>query len=87
MYRSALLVALVPPEAATVTSTVPAGPAGAGTVIDVVELTVTGVAAVVPKSTAVTPVKLVPIMVTEFPPAGSPELGLTELTVGMVETM
>ena len=39
-------------------------------------------AAVAPKSTAVAPVKLVPVMVTEVPPAVGPEVGATELTVG-----
>ena len=34
------------------------------------------VAAIVPKSTAVAPVKLVPVMVTEVPPPVGPELGL-----------
>ena len=41
--------------------------------MDVGELTVTPVAAAVPNFTAVTPVKLVPVMVTEVPPAAGPE--------------
>ena len=40
------------------------------------------VPALVPKSTAVAPVKLVPLTVTEFPPAGAPLFGLTPVTVG-----
>ena len=86
MYWSALLVALVPPEAVTVTSTVP-DPAGAVTEIEVVELTTTPVAAAVPNLTAVTPEKLVPVMVTEVPPEIGPELGLSPVTVGTVDTV
>ena len=41
-----------------------------------------GVAAVVPKWTAVAVVNPVPVMVTEVPPAVGPALGATELTVG-----
>ncbi len=40
--------------------------------IEVAELTVKPVAAVAPKSTAVAPVKLVPVMVTLVPPAAGP---------------
>ncbi len=36
----------------------------------------------VPKSTAVAPVKLVPLTVTEVPPAVGPLVGLTTVTVG-----
>ena len=61
----------------TVTSTVPAAPAGAVAVMEVALLTVKVVAAVAPKATAVAPVKLVPVMVTEVPPAAGPEVGLT----------
>ena len=71
----------------TVTSTVPAAPAGAVAVIEVALLTVKVVAAVAPNLTPVAPVKLVPVMVTEVPPAVGPELGLTEETVGTLETM
>ena len=35
-----------------------------------------------PKSTAVAPVKLVPLTVTEVPPAVGPLFGLTPVTVG-----
>jgi len=35
-----------------------------------------------PKSTALAPVRFVPVTVTEVPPADGPEEGLTELTVG-----
>ena len=37
-------------------------------------------AAVFPKSTAVAPVKAVPVMVTDVPPATVPDVGLTEVT-------
>ena len=40
------------------------------------------VAAVAPKLTAVAPVKPVPVMVTEVPPASGPAVGLTAVTVG-----
>ena len=54
----------------TVTSTVPAAWAGVVAVIWVAETTVKLVAAVAPKSTAVAPVKLVPVMVTDGPAGG-----------------
>ena len=57
-------------------------PAGEVAVIWVSESTVKVVAGVVPKSTAVAPVKPVPVMVTEVPPAVGPEPGATEVTVG-----
>ena len=53
----------MPPGVVTVTSTVPV-PAGEVAVICVELLTTTPVAALVPKSTAVAPVRLVPVMVT-----------------------
>ena len=71
----------VPPGATTVTSTVPV-PAGLSTVIVVALTTVKSVAGVVPKSTAVAPVKPVPVIVTKVPPAGEPEVGLKPETVG-----
>ena len=36
----------------------------------------------VPKSTAVAPVKLVPLTMTEVPPAAGPFVGLSPVTVG-----
>ncbi len=79
---SAGLVALVPPAALTVTSTVPADSAGEVTVIEVVELTTTPVPATVPNFTPVTPLKPVPVMVTLVPPAVDPEVTLRPVTVG-----
>jgi hypothetical protein len=75
-------VALVPPPGiVTVTSTAP-DPAGEVAVIDVALSTVYVLAGVPPKLTAVAPVKLVPAIVTEVPPAAGPEDGLTRVTVG-----
>ena len=64
----------------------PADSAGLVTVIEVDELAVI-VPAVVPKSTAVAPVRLVPVMVTEVPPAVVPEVGVIEVTVGAEVTV
>ena len=74
-------MALVPPGVATVTSTVPL-PAGEVAEMLLELLTVKVVAAVPPKSTAVAPVKFVPVTVTEVPPTAGPEDGLTDVTVG-----
>ena len=50
--------------------------------IEVSFTTVKFVAAVVPKSTAVAPVKPVPVIVTDVPPAVEPLVGLMPVTVG-----
>ena len=71
----------MPNPVVTLTSTVPV-PAGEVAVIDVAELTVKPVAGVAPKLTAVAPVKPVPVMVTEVPPAVGPVVGEIEVTVG-----
>ena len=71
----------MPPGVVTVTSTVPV-PAGLSAVIEVALSTLKSVAAVVPKSTAVAPVKLVPVIATEVPPASEPEVGFRAVTVG-----
>ena len=65
----------------TVTSTVPV-PAGTVTVRLPAVSALIEVPAMEPKWTAVAPVKLVPLTVTEFPPAGAPLFGLTPVTVG-----
>ena len=72
MNWSAAEVAEVPPGVVTVTSTVPA-PAGEVAVIEVAELTVKLVALVAPNLTAVAPVKPVPVIVTDVPPAVGPD--------------
>src|SRR5208283_830056 len=75
-------VALVPPGVVTVTSTVPAEPAGETAVIWVVEVTVKLDAAVVPNITAVAPVNPVPVIVTVVPPATGPAAGVIPVTTG-----
>lgn len=74
--------ALVPPTAVTVTSTVPATPAGLVAEMLVVELTANEVAALAPNCTAVTDAKLVPVIVTDVPPVVTPVFGVTDVTVG-----
>jgi hypothetical protein len=66
----------------TVTSTVPALPAGLAVVICVAELTAKDAAAMPPKFTTEAPLKFVPVITTEVPPAVDPLLGLTAVTVG-----
>ena len=63
-------------------SCAPAAWAGETAVISVAETTVKLVAATVPKSTLVAPVKPVPVMVTVVPPAVVPEVGEIEVTAG-----
>src|ERR1039457_7195191 len=63
------------------TLTAPTAPADVVAVI-VVAFTNVKLAATPPKVTLVAPVKVVPVMVTTVPPAGEPESGLTEVTVG-----
>ena len=85
MYWSlGALTAEVPLGVVTVTSTVPV-PAGAVTVRLPAVTAVIEVPAIEPKSTAVAPVKLVPLTVTEVPPAAGPLVGLTPVTVGAVD--
>ena len=75
------LTAEVPLGVVTVTLTVPV-PAGEVTVRLVAVTPLIEVPGLVPKSTAVAPVKLVPLTVTEVPPAAGPLEGLTPVTVG-----
>ena len=72
----------MPPGVVTVTSTEPVDPAGLVAVMMVALTTVTLVAAMLPKLTAVAPVKFVPVIVTLVPPAADPLAGLTVVTVG-----
>ena len=81
MNWSAELVVDVPADVTTVTSTVPE-PAGLTAVIDVALVTVKLAAGVEPKSTTVEPLRFVPLMVTDVPPAAGPVAGLTPDTVG-----
>ena len=72
----------VPPAVVAVTFTTP-DPAGAVTVIEVVETNVTAVPALLPKFTVVAPeTNPVPVKVTTVPPAAGPLVGLNNVTVG-----
>jgi hypothetical protein len=71
----------VPPTVVTVMSTVPV-PAAEVAVIEVAELTVKLVALVDPNFTAVAPVKLVPVIVTDVPPDDGPEVDEIDVTAG-----
>ncbi|HET6963194.1 MAG TPA: hypothetical protein VFH58_00375 [Acidimicrobiales bacterium] len=82
MKSSAEEVADVPPGVVTVTSTVPAAPAGEVAVTRVESTAMTSVAGLAPKLTPVAPVRLVPVIVTDVPPALGPDEGLTPVTVG-----
>jgi hypothetical protein len=72
---SAALAALVPKGVVIVMSTVPA-PAGDVAETVVLLTTENDTAAVVPKSTALAPVKLVPVIMTTVPPDEGPLVGL-----------
>ena len=71
------------PFSVTVTVTAPAAPAGVVAVIEVLLTTVTFVAAAEPNVTVAPEEKLVPVIVTDVPPAVDPVLGLTPVTVGL----
>ena len=72
----------MPPGVVTLTSTVPALPAGAVAVICVSLLMVKPAAAVPPNATAVAPVNPVPVIVTVVPPATMPVIGERLVMVG-----
>ena len=72
----------VPPGVDTTTSAGPAACTGAIAVMDVAELTVKDVAAVPPNATLVAPVRNVPVIVTDVPPASGPDVGLRAVMVG-----
>jgi hypothetical protein len=74
--------ALVPLEVVTVTSCAPAASAGEVAVILVEDDTLKFDAGTVPKRTLVAPVKFVPLMVTDVPPAVGPDVGEREVTAG-----
>ncbi len=63
-------------------SNVPGTAAGAVTVSCVAEFTVIELAYMPPKATLTSPVKFVPVTVTDVPPIQEPEAGLTPVTVG-----
>ena len=81
---SAAEVADVPEGVVTVTSTIPAAWTGLVAEIEVALTTVTPVAALLPKFTAVAPVKPVPEIVTEVPPAVEPDAGDMPVMIGGV---
>ncbi len=72
-----------PPVVVTTTEMAPAEWSGAVAVIWVAELTAK-LAAVPPKVTEVAPVRLVPVMTTEVPPAVGPLVGLRPEMLGPV---
>ena len=80
MYN--VFTAFVPPGVVTRTLAVPPVPAGVVAVIEVALTTATLVAAAPPRVTLVAPVKLVPVMVTDWPPAVRPVDGLIALIAG-----
>ncbi len=82
VYLSPAERAEVPPGVVTVTSTWPAACDGAVAVTDVADTNENVVAALPPNDTPVTPVRLVPVIVTTVPPAVEPDVGLSEVTVG-----
>ena len=82
-YWSAEEMGLVPPGVVTVTLTVPGLADGAVAASWVVDLNVTEVAGLEPKSTVAPETKFVPVIVTVFPPAVGPPAGLTLVTVGV----
>ena len=82
MNRSAVTVALVPLGVVTKMLWTSAAWAGDTAVIFVADTTVKLVADTAPNSTAVAPVRFVPVTVTVVPPAVGPELGDTFVTVG-----
>jgi hypothetical protein len=82
LKRSAFLVAEVPPDVVTVTSTTPV-PAGLVTIRRLPLTRLTPVAGVEPKSTTELDVKLLPLIVTWEPPDSGPSVGLIEETVGI----
>ena len=79
-YVNALALVAVPPMVVTATLCAPAVPAGVFAVIEVAVAT-TLVAAVPPIFT-VAPIKLVPVIVIDVPPAIGPEIGETAVIVG-----
>ena len=75
-------VADVPPMSVTVTSTVPADPAGDVAEIRVVLMMLYLSASVPPNCTKDSSVKPVPVIITEVPPAVEPAVAESVVTVG-----
>ena len=83
-YKNALADVAVPPAFVTAIALAPAAPAGVMAVIEVALITTTLFAATPPTVTLVTPSKFVPTIVNAVPPNVEPEVGLTEVIVGVV---
>ena len=83
MNWSADEVALVPSGVVTVTSTLPAAPAGEAVVIWVSESTVKVTGEVIPNAMLVVLLNPVPVTVTGVPPATGPLTGEMPVIVGM----
>ena len=76
------MAALVPPAVVTKTLAIPALPAGVVQVAVVLLVTLKAEHAEPPTEMPVAPIKLVPVMVMDVPPAVGPLVGETEATVG-----
>jgi hypothetical protein len=83
--RSLELVFEVPPGLVTVTSTVDAPSADVSAVMEDALSTVNDEAGIAPNVTLLTAAKLVPLMVTDVPPATGPAPGATLETVGVAK--
>ena len=77
-----VLAALVPPAVVTKTLAVPALPAGVVQVAVVLLVTLKAEHAEPPTVMPVAPVRLVPVMVMDEPPAAGPLVGVMAVTVG-----
>ena len=82
MDVNAFVLVTIPPAVVTVTSLLPAVPAGVVAVMEVALTTTKLVAAMPPTATLVAPVKFVPVIVIVVPPVIGPEGGLTLVIVG-----
>ncbi len=76
------MAALVPPAVVTKTLAVPALPAGVVQVAVVLLVTLKAEHAEPPTVMPVAPVRLVPVMVMDEPPAAGPLVGVMAVTVG-----
>ena len=73
---------LAPPAVVTSTLAVPAAPAGVVQVTEVADVTLKEAQAEPPTVMPVAPVRLVPVMVIDVPPAVGPLVGVMAVTVG-----
>jgi hypothetical protein len=83
LYVNNVFAVLVPPGVVTSTLAAPAKPDDVVHVTEVDVFALNGVHAFPPTVTALTPVRLVPVMVTLVPPAVVPLVGLIPPTVGV----